>query len=287
MKDKLAAMMIVFFILLVTLFSSTACRRSASSEDEQAEALVPTPTPAVAEAVEVARPTATPAPTPSPEPTAPAQVEPVEPEVKAQARVNLNLRQGPGTQYALVGSLPVGAELRLVGRNEDSSWLVAEDEGQNRVWLSADPELTQVDPDLVTDLPVVSLSPAPLAYDASDVNVNNVLNQIPLVIHNPDSFTCASQAGLNNLGSLAEGNVIGPHSGDFVHPELGNVLFRYTNGSLVLIRENPNDRFADGSASLPLETALRMFQSGELVWTGRLGEWPARGVTGCDQSARP
>lgn len=284
MKDKLAAMMIFFIISLVVLFSSTACRRSASSDGEQAEAMVPTPTPSVEEEVEIATPTPTPAPTPSPEPTAPVEVEP---EVKAQARVNLNLRQGPGTQYALVGSLPVGAEIRLVGRNEDSSWLVAEDEARNRVWLSSDPELTQVDPNSVADLPVVSLSPAPLAYDASDVNVNNVLNLIPLVIHNPDSFTCASQGGLNNLISLAEGNVIGPHSGDFVHPELGNVLFRYTNGSLVLIRENPNDRFADGSASLPLETALRMFQSGELVWTGTLGEWPARGVTGCDQSATP
>ena len=31
----------------------------------------------------------------------------------------------------------------------------------------------------------------------------------------------ASHAGINNIIPLAEGNVIGPHSGDFVHKDLG------------------------------------------------------------------
>ncbi len=48
-----------------------------------------------------------------------------------------NLRAGPGTAYTLVGSVPRGTTLALVGRNQDSSWLrVRTSEGQ-LAWMAA------------------------------------------------------------------------------------------------------------------------------------------------------
>jgi hypothetical protein len=64
------------------------------------------------------------------------------------------------------------------------------------------------------------------------------------------------------------------------------VLFKYTNGSFVLIRDNPIARFEGDVESLPLDKALQMFENGEVVWTGGIGNWPGRGVPGCDYAAK-
>jgi hypothetical protein len=268
--------------LTVLLISLIGCDAVATPEG-----VVEEPQPATAtSAVLSDAPTPTPAAaTVAPTATAVAgAVVATAPPVVAQALTNLNLRAGPGTTYGLVGSLPAQAQITLLGRNEASSWFLARDNAGTEVWLVGDPSLVQIDRQLAAGLPVVE---APLlAYDASNVKVNEVLNMIPLVLHNPNSFTCASHAGLNNfIISLAEGNVIGPHAGDFVHNSLGNVLFKYTNGSLRLIRENPVARFDGGAETLPLDTALKLFEQGEIVWNGKFGDWPARGVTGCDESA--
>jgi hypothetical protein len=205
-------------------------------------------------------------------------------EATGKTLVDLNMRQGPGVNYDVVGSLPADSEFKAVGRNADSSWLAVEDKDGNQVWVSAASEFVEIDADKVAALSVVEASAS--AYDAGDPNVNKLFNEIPLVLHNPNSFTCVSHAGLKNLEPLTEGNVIGPHSGDFVHTELGNVLFKYINGSLRLIRENPIARFEGDAESLSFEEAIKMFELGEIVWTGHIGEWPARGVTGCDPAAK-
>jgi hypothetical protein len=230
---------------------------------------------------------------PEEETPAPAETTPVSgeteaseamPEVKAEALTNLNLREGPGTDYAKVGSLPEHEQITVVGQNNDGSWLLAEADDGKQVWLSGDPELVSVDKDLVASLPVVD-APA-LAYDASNPKVNEVLNMIPLVVHHGGTFTCASHAGINNLlPDVKEGNVIGPHANDFVWSDKGNVLFKVTGGTLELIRDNDIARFEGGEESLPLGTALKMFETGEIVWNGEFGQSPARGVTGCDESA--
>jgi hypothetical protein len=147
-------------------------------------------------------------------------------------------------------------------------------------------EYVEIDAAALAKVPVVEAPP--LAFNASNAQVNRVLNQIPLVVHHPDHDTCASHAGLNNLlPSVIDGNVIGPHSGDFVLVGKENVLFEYSNGTFQLIRDNPIARFDNGEKYLSLETAMKMFEKGEIVWTGNFGEWPARGVTGCDESAQP
>jgi glucose/arabinose dehydrogenase len=64
-------------------------------------------------------PTITPA-APADQPAATSTPAPVSPG--ATARRNGNLRAGPGTTYAVVGSVQTGQALELLARNADSSW---------------------------------------------------------------------------------------------------------------------------------------------------------------------
>lgn len=205
-------------------------------------------------------------------------------EVTAITRTAINGREGPSTSYPKIGSLPEKTEVVVTGKNDDGGWLLVKN-GPDELWVSGDPELIDVDRDLLANLPVM---PAPfLAYDAANPKVQEVLDKIPLVVHHEASNTCASNGGLNHLlPGVVAGNVLGPHAGDFV---LGgdNVLFKVDGGTFVLIRENPVARFEGGKESLPLAEALNLFARGDIVWTGSFGEWPARGVPGCDPAAKP
>jgi hypothetical protein len=126
-------------------------------------------------------------------------------------------------------------------------------------------------------------SDPPPPFNSNIEQVNNVLNLVPLVVHHQQNITCASHAGLNNLlPEVVAGNVLGPHAGDFVYKG-NNVLFRYENGTFLLIKENPTARFENGEEFLPLATAMQYFESGDLVWNGNFGD-TGRGVTGCDKS---
>lgn len=205
---------------------------------------------------------------------------------RARTLTSVNLREGPGVHYRVVGGLPAESEVTVVGRNQDGSWLVVKTES-GKAWMTGASDFVEIDATALSKLPVVETSPP--SYDASNVNVDRVLNQIPLVIYHRDHFTCVSHGGLNNLlMSPEDGNVIGPHSGDFaLVGKGGNVLFEYANGTFRLIRDNPIARFDNGEKYLSLEKALKMFEDGEIVWTGRFGDWPGRGVTGCDKSAKP
>jgi hypothetical protein len=225
---------------------------------------------------------ATPAPAPA---TTAAEASPDNTaEIKAEVLSNVNLRSGPGTNYAVVGSVPANSEVTVIGRTEDGQWLRVKSDAAEQVWVTADAALIKIEQSLLNSLPIVE-APA-LPYDVNNPKVNDVLNKIPLVLHNAQSFTCASHGGLNNpIISLQEGHVIGPHAGDFVMGQ-DNVLFKYTGGSLVLIRENPVARFEGGAETLPFDKAMQLFQNGEIVWTGTFGQSPGRGVTGCDPAMK-
>jgi uncharacterized protein YraI len=205
--------------------------------------------------------------------------------VRARTRVSVNLREGPGVAYPRAGGLPAGTEVTVVGRDQEGAWLLVDHDGK-RLWMTSKADYVEIDQSALAALPVVEVPP--LAYNAGNPQVNQVLNQIPLVVHHPGGSTCASHAGLNNLlPSVASGNIIGPHSGDFVLVGKENVLFEYSDGSFQLIRDNPIARFEGGEKYISLATALKMFEQGEIVWTGSFGDWPARGVPGCDESSKP
>lgn len=244
---------LVLIVLLVILFNTNACRS------------VPSPAPATAEAI------------------ASPPASPQAAEVRAAVLNEVNLRGGPGTNYAIVGSVPANSEVTVIGRNKDGTWLQVKSNVAEHVWVTADAALVKIEQAQLAGLPVVEAPTLP--YDVNNPKVNDVLTLIPLVLHNSQSFTCASHAGINNLSALQEGNVIGPHAGDFVMGS-DNVLFKYSGGSLVLIRENPIARFEGGAESLPFDKAMQMFQKGEIVWTGTLGQSPGRGVTGCDPAMK-
>ena len=205
---------------------------------------------------------------------------------QAQALADLNLRAGPGVSYPAQGALKKGDQVTVVGRNKDGSWLLVETKDGKKLWVSGGSEFVQVDKAAVDRLPVVEATAS--AFNSSNPKVNQVLNEIPLVVYHRDHFTCASHDGLNHLLSdVVEGNVIGPHSGDFAYPGKGGaVLFKYTGGTFVLVRDNPIARFDGDKETLPLDQALQMFEKGEVVWTGGIGVWPGRAIAGCDLSAK-
>ena len=187
--------------ILFMIFSTTAC----SPAVQETETSEPPTEASVEEAT--AAPTSEPAETPAAdqeeETVEPADTPPPAEEqaVRVQALTNLNLRSGPGINYGVAGSLAENAELVVVGRNEDSSWLNVETDEGNQVWLTGDPSLVKFDQALVTNLPIVEAPPP--AYNASNPMVDKVLNQIPLVVHHDRNITCASHSGLNKL--LPEG----------------------------------------------------------------------------------
>ncbi|MFN3331552.1 MAG: helix-turn-helix domain-containing protein [Caldilinea sp.] len=110
----------------------------------------PTPAPVEQPIVEEA-PTAvsllTVLPTPTPQPEAPVQ-----PTTPATVITAANLRQGPSTDFPVVGGAAEGQEIVIVGRIADGAWYQLE----NGAWIFA--QLVQNPP---TDIPVVEAPPAP------------------------------------------------------------------------------------------------------------------------------
>ena len=76
----------------------------------------------------------------------------------------LNLRQGPGTNYPVVGKLTQGAQAAIIGRNAAGSWYQVRPTGGSTGWVTGAPALVQVTGDL-TAVPIVS-APAPAAKPA-------------------------------------------------------------------------------------------------------------------------
>lgn len=66
-----------------------------------------------------------------------------EAEIRVSATVNagarrLNIRQGPGTNYAVIASLPSGAGVTAIARSQDSGWVQIQlEDGENSGWVSA------------------------------------------------------------------------------------------------------------------------------------------------------
>lgn len=94
--------------------------------------------------------------TPTPSPTATPAVP------RAEAVGDTNLRSGPGTNYAVVGSLPAGASAEITGRNEAGTWLQLAARDGTRVWISAErvKATVPVDSVLVVAIPA---TPTPAA----------------------------------------------------------------------------------------------------------------------------
>jgi len=280
MNLKLVLTVIVVLLLVSIPFACSAVSPTPQPEAAEVDQAAPTEAPPPAdEANELTPATATQAPTAAAQAAPPASAD-----LTAQTLVNLNLREGPGTHYPVLANLPAGTEVKVIGRLPDNAWLQVEAE-QGQGWINGQADLVQVETAALASLPVVEALPP--AYNVDDPMVRQVLEQIPLVIHHGGTFTCASHGGLNHLlPEVRNGHVLGPHSGDFVYG-VDNVLFEYSNGGFQLIKENPIARFAAGAKYLSMVEAMQLFARDEIVWTGAFGQWPGRGVTGCDPAAKP
>jgi uncharacterized protein YraI len=286
---NLKVVLLVILALLLVGIPVACSAASPTPQPEAAQVVQAAPTEAPLPAEEVAQLTS--APTAQAAELAeaePAEAEPAEAptsaDLTAQTLVNLNLREGPGTHHPVLANLPAGSEVKVIGRLQDNAWLQVET-AQGEGWVNGQADYVQVEPAALAAMQVIEALPP--AYDASDPMVRQVLEQIPLIIHHGGTFTCASHGGLNHLlPEVRNGHVLGPHSGDFVY-DTDNVLFEYSNGGFQLVKENSIARFDAGAKYLSMAEAMQLFARDEIVWTGSFGQWPGRGVTGCDPAAKP
>ena len=79
-------------------------------------------------------------------------------ELIARPRSNMNIRQGPGTDYPIIGSAVAGERFNITGRNEAVSWLQVSSEAIAQGWLYAD--LVEISGDALT-APVVQADDIP------------------------------------------------------------------------------------------------------------------------------
>jgi Tol biopolymer transport system component len=123
-------LVVALMALLVIAFAVTACGAAATP--------TPTPKPTVAASPTVP-PTQPPPPTPTPmPPTAtplPPTPTPVPPQVTSKQQINL--RQGPGTNFSIAGTMPINTNAVIVGKNEDGKWLqIAYPEPARPSWVA-------------------------------------------------------------------------------------------------------------------------------------------------------
>lgn len=70
----------------------------------------------------------------------------------------LNFRDGPGTSFPILGVVTYGTSLRLVGRNNDATWVYVERPGGQRGWVSSRYINTAIS---LWSLPVITIDPGP------------------------------------------------------------------------------------------------------------------------------
>jgi len=181
--------------------SNDATQKITSKPTKTPKILLPTETPAKLQPVAtlVKLPTATPttvalppAETPMPEvlPTetlVPTETPKILKPLVTTGKDKANLRSGPGTNYEIVGVLPSGGSLEIVGRNSDSSW-----------WqVSAQSSLAWVAAEVVTanniddTIPIVETSALPVQSTSTPFPQSTELPQQSSVASN-DSAAGAS-----------------------------------------------------------------------------------------------
>jgi hypothetical protein len=99
--------------------------------------------------------------TPSPVPPATATILPTataSPKPQISAATTVNIRSGPGTNYPVVGKLPPGQLLPIIGKNEAGTWWQVPLPDASTGWIAA----SVVNADGPFDIPVVSAPPPPV-----------------------------------------------------------------------------------------------------------------------------
>ncbi len=97
----------------------------------------------------------------------------------------LNLRQGPGTNYAVVGKLTQGTQVTIIGRNAAGDWYQVRPLTGGPGWVTGSPAFVQVTGDL-TAVPVVSAPAAKPAGKSGGTIVFQTASGGPIYVANAD-----------------------------------------------------------------------------------------------------
>ena len=148
----------------------------------------PSPTPLPPTATPVP-PTATPVlPTPTP---IPLTDTPVPPDAIVSAN-ELRMREGPGSNYAIIATYPRGVELEVLGKITNGDWLKVQSPEGKVGWMSA--ALLEVNIDL-NAVPLAEVPPTPTPqYKAGDKRVSSI-DGMTMVFIPEGSFVMGSATG--------------------------------------------------------------------------------------------
>ncbi|OGN74478.1 MAG: hypothetical protein A2X25_06220 [Chloroflexi bacterium GWB2_49_20] len=125
---------------------------------------------------------------------------------------SVNIRGGPGTNYDVVTSLAKGTELRIIGRDEDCTWLVVDLQDGGTGWIRADLIVFSFSCDLV-DIHAIPPTPTAKPYiqptsagcDGETVQVsilNNTGGAVSLTLRGPCSYTFYLPTGNSSITVL-------------------------------------------------------------------------------------
>lgn len=119
---------------------------------------------------------------------------------------NVNVRSGPGTNYSIVGTTPIGSEHRIVGRNTTGDWWkITLDTGKGRTkrgWIYA-PLVAATGADKVR---VIADIPTPLPPTSTPVPRIAIPTVTPSTVPAPgDRFWAGSCKSLKEAGLVPEG----------------------------------------------------------------------------------
>jgi uncharacterized protein YraI len=122
-------------------------------------------------------PTPSPTPTETSTPEPPTATVPTIPSLTTQT--DLNVRQGPGTQYDLLGLLPSGASAEIIGRSEDGQWwqIRFDPAGDGVGWVSSDPAFANAIN--VDNVPVIPSPPTPTSLPTDTPTSTATATQAP------------------------------------------------------------------------------------------------------------
>lgn len=282
------ALMIAAASLLV-LVAHPAWAADGTHKIEQGTVPPPTPRPTVesgsgggSDNEDTSEPTATPAAEATAEATAGATAEataaPATGALTAAVNaVTLNVREGPGTDYAVVGKLPQGTTVTVEGRNEAGDWLVicCVPNSETRGWVSGG----LVTPNYTTEqagaLPVVAApaapaatpSPTAAAATATPAGQQGSVTAVTLNVRSAPSTTATV------VGKLREGDAVGVQGRN----EAGDWLFvccvpnTQTSGWVSAQYVSPSFAAADLPVTAGSETATAPAATGSVTGTETTG----------------
>jgi uncharacterized protein YgiM (DUF1202 family) len=154
---------------------------TASNNPAPTRAVQPTAQPQRTQAPTQPRPTT--GPTNPPAPTAvPASATPNTPQVTINQGVNV--RNGPGTTFAVIGSLAANQTAALLGRSPDGTWFKIQYYASNNAWIAAQfatasVDVNTLDVDVGPPTPVPTATPIP--FTATPIPTATIATSVNLV----------------------------------------------------------------------------------------------------------